>query len=1612
MDPHVRQIRNIQITGRDLQPLHPGKTKLPSTTINAFGAFLQQNARDNRDFAILSSWLGPIATGKIKDGGIEGLFADHVMAATESGLLDELLALRRWGIPLCINEHWVLGFVDFMLQEAGIYDSKPELGTHYYAARILHAVVDKVRELCGRERIEWASYKKVVRQPPEGAQQHDVWACGVFVMMAEQSFASGVSYEDVCSNQLIELTKDILKPKGKNRALTEATETTAATEHPPDQDPDENTQSEQAEPTPRAAEPVSRLAEELEEVAMTDDTRAKIQKKRPKSVKSDDEESDDTGYATDRRKSTKRRRKQPSDKASSSRGERTDPVSRKALLEEDKWTRDVQEHSVFCAGCKKTIKLRSDVVYAPKPWEIHKTKCKYVKGEVTGLHQFFDPNAPRNPITKRIAPSMSTAVPSSTPAERMLLRPASRSATPELAEVECKHLGGDRWIQYINRTRTRTLGGISMNKRGILVRVMFPYKPFSPILASGDDERSAEDSFDEESQESRSADAAEVKIEVPTDGNREVLSSKWTKEELQKHDNAMRARARWEVDAVAKVVRSTKCEKMTSHKDGICRECRATSKDASLKAAVRKANAESKKPLPEQAEIHALRAKYAPSMLLGVEGRQIHERMQDPLLFKAFQHLESNKNAAGFLSLYEYAIDGKLKNYETFTQICDVLVDKIRREESGNPNAKFGTRYPTQFMNFMVLLRSYGGRSAHQYGILTGQIPGPSPRRLRSVVANSEDSLQNPYLIPENMARVRRLMDAVKYTGPLSFGSDCTKVRQRLTYSTDYGSHILGSVLPWDECEVHETDDIDSIIKAVDKKAAKASQVRAVLVNMLLPGPQYPPIVVALIPTDGKDGAPKIHELHKKLLKIAAGLDMHVISGAGDGAASEIAAQNLMDNEASELEPLRYKFPRYGIDIQAPVFEKTGPFFENQDPPHGGKTARNNLQHGTKASSLGRGYVTNQSLIGVYNTGRSGLVHSDVYNVDKQDDGAARRFFHATVLEATTTRDANGTLQVDDKFTGLFVYNFILGELFDAWMNRRMGVRDRILAVVRARFFLHIWYSHIVTLSSQFPDLYSLTRSFISPAAFNIFNRLCDSLLIHALAYSKFYPTHPFCPWLMGTNFIEHFFGLARSLLPNFTFAELLKMIKHIMLQQRLLLSGKFNIKKERTSRAGYIMDYDATPLTEEELVAARVTLTELEINQIVILGWTEASQICKCILYMPIPSFPLRLVPLSGPPKKHKAAPVQASHDDGEDDDDFEPYEYDDWTGDDESHVNGCPDPNVDFGEPTDAAGAAAHDTARYTTLCDEYEATLSLDTPAGVSDDLIQPPPPLPTLLPSSSSLPSESYHAPMTALQSSILDVDGIPAIEKMIQARHQHQYTTRTRSERVIRLDTKFETPDNKTDEKDPRSRIKELSHRVRIAQALDGAIPKAKTSREARWLSAAKAISMMIPNTVLPNVATKNINSINPLRLGHFVIMRNPARTYIGEILDILLQGNNSRYGSAQSADGTAGLSSVILRVYRALPMDEDDEGDDTDGASAPHFTLRKGKYELHTHAHISQVMYHLGRSPFDKGYTDPVHLVLNEINGSRWLALNRQSVQQKLFIKIPARKTPASNVAP
>ncbi|KAG6906610.1 hypothetical protein DXG01_012964 [Tephrocybe rancida] len=347
---------------------------------------------------------------------------------------------------------------------------------------------------------------------------------------------------------------------------------------------------------------------------------------------------------------------------------------------------------------------------------------------------------------------------------------------------------------------------------------------------------------------------------------------------------------------------------------------------------------------------------------------------------------------------------------------CEVLADKLDQENSGDPNAKYGIQYPKNYLNFMVLMRSHGHNSATQFGILSMEIPAPSSRHLRTLVANLEDVLQNPHLVYENVACVKRFVDSINYTGLLVVASDCTKVRSQLTFSTDYGAHVLGSVLPLEAVKVDDTEDIDRIIKKVRDNKVLAMQI----------------------------------------LKMAARVKQPVASFAADGASSELLAQSIMNRQLSDLPPLTYDNSLYGIHIRIPVFDTTGPVVSNFDPPHSRKTCRNQPQHGT----------------------------------------------HTLVI------------------------------------------------------------------------IYSIT-----------------------------YQDQAFCPWLMGTDFIEHFFGISRMILPNFTYGEFLKM---------------GNSKSNES----------ATQLQAEDKKLATVKVTNKDLDALVALAFCEVYHLVKEVLHITI-SLPTNTTPL-----------------------------------------------------------------------------------------------------------------------------------------------------------------------------------------------------------------------------------------------------------------------------------------------------------------------------------------------------------------------------------------------
>lgn len=140
--------------------------------------------------------------------------------------------------------------------------------------------------------------------------------------------------------------------------------------------------------------------------------------------------------------------------------------------------------------------------------------------------------------------------------------------------------------------------------------------------------------------------------------------------------------------------------------------------------------------MEEQHKIHRAREKYAPHTFRDVEARSLGDKLKDKIVFEAHADIERGNTIGCFLRLYGAAMDGKLDSHKTFTELCHVLEDQVHRQTSSNTKLKYGIRYPESYLNFMILLRSHGGNSARQYGLIASQLGGPSPRHLRCVLSN------------------------------------------------------------------------------------------------------------------------------------------------------------------------------------------------------------------------------------------------------------------------------------------------------------------------------------------------------------------------------------------------------------------------------------------------------------------------------------------------------------------------------------------------------------------------------------------------------------------------------------------------------------------------------------------------------------------------------------------------------------------------------------------------------------------------------------------------------------------------------------------------------------
>ncbi|THG93554.1 hypothetical protein EW026_g7710 [Hermanssonia centrifuga] len=135
-----------------------------------------------------------------------------------------------------------------------------------------------------------------------------------------------------------------------------------------------------------------------------------------------------------------------------------------------------------------------------------------------------------------------------------------------------------------------------------------------------------------------------------------------------------------------------------------------------------------------------------------------------------------------------------------------------------------------------------------------------------------------------------------------------------------------------------------------------------------------------------------------------------------------------------------------------------------------------------------------------------------------------------------------------------------------------------------------------------------MQRSFISSQNYKALDALCDAFVKLVIVHREHYPALPFLPWQHGSLPIEKFFAISRKFFPNFTFAEFVGVIRHVLLRETALL----NLARQEQ-------------LTPDELKTYRVRVTRSQIAEAADLAWDEVLALLQEPLhFVKLPTLPL----------------------------------------------------------------------------------------------------------------------------------------------------------------------------------------------------------------------------------------------------------------------------------------------------------------------------------------------------------------------------------------------------
>ncbi|KAH6903462.1 hypothetical protein BKA70DRAFT_1110856 [Coprinopsis sp. MPI-PUGE-AT-0042] len=629
--------------------------------------------------------------------------------------------------------------------------------------------------------------------------------------------------------------------------------------------------------------------------------------------------------------------------------------------------------------------------------------------------------------------------------------------------------------------------------------------------------------------------------------------SKLSKKKKEEAVDRQRLTQKWKNDHQNVRVHAVDCQRIVTarNKNAVapCLPCKTVYKSKEFKTAIAK-------PLPEPQNRRFTNKRWI-NELLGKLFASYHS-LQDLVEDEEARQSPCVKYALGNLS-------GKY-NEKTFEGLVNAYIAMQERQEKGKGMQNF--EYSAEFLD---MCRDLHATSPAAYRSLKDIIQIPTERTLQK---DQSKQARFPFSIgTRNFDLVKQHLEEISYDGPVGLACDDTKLfgNLELVHDPVKNKHFLigGSDGP---IEVLDPEQVRSVMEESKKRAGTKLR----LWVLSIPYPKIPPVIVAALPITEKMKGDALADLSLQILRGLIDKGINVVSYTCDGTEVERSAEKIMISKADSSKVYRITSP-FQADgapdtvVTVAIFKGQHVAF-GQDSKHGLKTFRNNLYSGARLLSLGNFVAIYERIRALAHEAGSPLYLRDVEKTDRQDDSAATRLFSAPVLEFIVKNHPD--------YIGEVVYLFVFGELIDAYQNRFITHHERVVMVLRARYFLDHWEMYLKACG------YAKASHIISREALDISRFLVDGYLSLLYIHRDFLKgKHPLLPWLHSTEPCEHLFGEARRIVKDFTFRDFIFMIPKLRLRVRRTMFH-FRGINAKTRAVGYVHTYyDTSKLNPANLM-------------------------------------------------------------------------------------------------------------------------------------------------------------------------------------------------------------------------------------------------------------------------------------------------------------------------------------------------------------------------------------------------------------------------------------------